>query len=154
MDGKSWFHYSSQKEWRHSLLTGPGGSAWHASRDRKGRSGQGIGREEGSTWGTFPLLGCFQQTGWFKPKDWGFGSIQGSISKGSMNGKYREAGETVDHNGCWGSHIRNSQSLWLCDRPWPRKCALMRAQCQFKVLTGGLAKQNNCRDRNSKEQFS
>lgn len=52
LDGKPWIHSDHKRKWRHLLLTGPGGSAWYVSRGHKGRLGQGIGREEGRTWGT------------------------------------------------------------------------------------------------------
>ena len=37
----------------------------------------------------------------------------GVLSKGCIRARHWDTGESIDHQGCWGSHIRNLHSLTL-----------------------------------------
>lgn len=54
-----------------------------------------------------------------------------------------EAGETVEHKGSQGSHVRNFH-LPVTLQLLSRVCTHMRDCCQCKAPAGYLAKQNGC----------
>lgn len=71
-------------------------------------------------------------------------------SKGCTRGRPREAGKTVDHKGCWGSHVRNLTFACVSAGCLSRVCACVRS-VSLKARTGCLANQNERQGSNTME---
>ena len=113
--GELSFHSKSQEKLkqRRLLLIGPRGGTWHAlrghirmSRQCACRKPQGL--EHMALFRPVVGVSVFPGQGWIsqsKPKRAVRVAAQGT--QGDTRGSPDKAGEIIDYQGCWGSHIRN-----------------------------------------------
>lgn len=140
LDGEQRFNNRPQDKLkqRSLLLTCPGGSTRMLQGATQGCQGRAqterqdlghmlfLGSVGGVLWGSWAKARLFNS-------NWKSGvlvSSTGIISKGT-GGRPWELEESVSHQGCWGSHIRNLVLLWGL---LSRACAFMRASVSLRSL--------------------
>lgn len=121
------------------LPTGPGGGPRHAWRAQggAGRCRQTVW-QDGDTHLYYSVCGKVLWGSWAKArlvnsnkKSGVLVSFTGVLSKGCMRGRLWEAGETVYHKGCWGTH------------PYLRLCSCHLGQCHSRLLQAAYPRQQH-----------